>query len=72
MGGVIDAKRLTMLVTIHFKYTAKMSTVSMTERYDGEGLGLNEAFHYMQTVKASIFIFNKTQGNNKNPKTRKF
>ena len=39
--------------------------------YDGEGLGLNEAFHYMRTLKASIFTFNETHGDDKNPEARK-
>ena len=39
--------------------------------YDGEGLGLEEAFHTMRTVKAGIFTFNETHGDNTNPEARK-
>ena len=39
--------------------------------YDGDGIALEEAFHYMRTVKAGIFTFNETHGDDTNPEARK-
>ena len=39
--------------------------------YDREGIELEEAFHYMRTVKAGIFMFNETHGDDRNPEARK-
>ncbi len=38
--------------------------------FDPDGLGLDEAFHHMRTLKANVFTFNKTHGDDTNPEVR--
>ena len=53
------------------KDTLRVYCQNVNGIYDSDGLKLNEAFHYMRTVKASVFTFNETHGDDKNPEARK-
>ena len=38
--------------------------------FDIDGTGLDEAFHTMRSLRANIFTFNETHGDDLNPKTK--
>ena len=52
------------------KDTLRVYCQNVNGIFDRDGLGLDEAFHHMRTLKANVFTFNETHGDDTNPETR--